>query len=49
MASSDSRINKPQCGRPKRSELPDVNISTDAQNVNTERAFLAYLSGFYQL
>ena len=40
MASSDSQIDKPQCGRPKRAELPDVNINTGAQSINTERAFL---------
>ena len=28
MASSDSQIDKPQCGRPKRAELPDVYINT---------------------
>ena len=28
MASSDSPIDKPQRGRPKRAELPDVNINT---------------------
>ena len=32
MASSDSQIDKPQCGRPKRAELPDVNINTGAQS-----------------
>ena len=40
MASSDSQIDKPQRGRPKRAELPDVNINTDAQSINTERASL---------
>ena len=38
MASSDSQINKPQRGRPKRAEPPDVNINTGAQSSNTERA-----------
>ena len=38
MASSNSQINKPQCGRPKRAELPDVNINTGTQSINTERA-----------
>ena len=28
MASSNSQIDKPQRGRPKRAELPDVNINT---------------------
>ena len=28
MASSDIQISKPQSGRPKRAELPDVNINT---------------------
>ena len=36
MASSDSQIDKPQRGRPKRAELQDVN--TGAQSINTERA-----------
>ena len=33
MASSDSQIDKPQRGRPKRAELPDVNINTDGQSI----------------
>ena len=33
MASSDSRIDKPQRGRPKRAELPDVIINTGAQSI----------------
>ena len=40
MASSDSQIDKPQHGRPKRAELPDVNINTGAQSINTERVFI---------
>ena len=40
MASSDSQIDKPQRGCPKRAELPDVNINTGAQSINTERASL---------
>ena len=36
MASSDSQIDKAQRGRPKRAELPDVNINTGAQSINTE-------------
>ena len=40
MASSDSQIAKPQCGCPKRAELPDVNINTGAQSINTERGSL---------
>ena len=40
MASSDSQIDKPQRGHPKRAELPDVNINTGAQSINTERASL---------
>ena len=39
MASSDSQIDKLQCGHPKRAELPDVctvNINTDTQSINTE-------------
>ena len=40
MASSNSQIDKPQCGRPKRAELPDVNINTGTQSINTERTSL---------
>ena len=36
MASSDSQIDKPHHGRPKRAELPDVNINTGAQSTNIE-------------
>ena len=39
-ASSDSQINKPQHGCPKRAELPDININTGAQSINTDRASL---------
>ena len=35
MASSGSQIDKPQRGRSKRAELPDVNINTGAENINT--------------
>ena len=35
MASSNSQIDKPQRGRPKRAELPDVNTNTGAQSNNT--------------
>ena len=38
MASNNSQIDKPQRGRSKRAELPDVNIKTGAQSINTERA-----------
>ena len=38
MASSDSQIDKPQLGRPKRAELPDVNINTGVQSINIEMA-----------
>ena len=41
MASSDSQIDKPQPGRPKRAELPDVNINTGMQSIDTERASLS--------
>ena len=44
MASSDSQINKPQRGRPKRAELPDVNINTGVQSINSERASLCIIS-----
>ena len=43
MSSSDGRIGKPQRGRPKRAELPDVNINTGAQSINTERAKFGHL------
>ena len=32
-----------QCGHPKRAELPDVNINTGMQSINTERAILTVL------
>ena len=38
LAISDSQMDKSQHGHPKRAELPDVNINTGAQNINTERA-----------
>ena len=38
MASSDIQIAKPQRGCPERAELPDVNINTGAQSINSERA-----------
>ena len=38
MASSNSQIDKPPLGNPKRAELLDVNINTGAQSINTERA-----------
>ena len=41
MTSSDSRVNKPQCGRPKRAELLDVNINTGVQSINSETASLS--------
>ena len=34
MASSDSQIDKPQRGCPKKAELPVVNINTGAQSIN---------------
>ena len=42
MVSSDSQIDKPQRGRPKRAELPDVNINTSAQSINTEMSLLGH-------
>ena len=39
IASSDSQIDKPQRGRPKRAELPDVNIDMGKQSINTESFF----------
>ena len=38
MASSVSEFDKPPRGRPKRAELPDVNINTGAQSINSERS-----------
>ena len=38
LAISDSQMDKSQRGHPKRAELPDVNINTGTQNINTERA-----------
>ena len=35
--SSNSQIDKPPCGCPKRADLPDVNINTDVQSINSER------------
>ena len=32
MASSDSQIDKPQRGRPKRAELPDVNTGEQSSD-----------------
>ena len=32
MTSSDSQIDKPQSGRPKRAKLPDVNIDRRAKH-----------------
>ena len=40
MTSRDSQIDKPQRGRPNRAELPDANITTGAQSINTKRASL---------
>ena len=37
--STDSQIDKPQRGCPKRAELLDVNINTGAQSINTESLF----------
>ena len=35
MASSGSQIGKPQRGRPKRAELPDVNSDIGAQSISS--------------
>ena len=40
MADSDSHIDEPQRGRPKRAELPDININTGARSSDTEKASL---------
>ena len=49
MASSDSQIDKPQCGCPKRAELLDVNINTGMQSINTERTSLRLMFTLYQI
>ena len=46
MANSDSQIDKPQCGRPKRAELLDVNINTGTQSIDSEsllRGFVIFM------
>ena len=45
MASRDSQTDKPQRGCSKRAELPDVNINTGTQSINTE-SFFNYRDGF---
>ena len=47
MGGSDSQIDKPQRGRPKRAELPDVNINTGAQSINTEKSLFKSFKFFY--
>ena len=49
MSSSNSQIDKPQRGYPKRAELPDVNINTGVQSINAERASLKYDFSFEHL
>ena len=44
MPSSDNLIDEPQRGCPKRAELPDVNINTGVQSINTARASLKLFS-----
>ena len=46
MANSDCQIDKPQRGRPKRAELPYVNINTGAQSINTERDYNVQLTSY---
>ena len=41
MVSSDSQVDKAQCGCPKRAELPDINTSKGTQSINTERPSLS--------
>ena len=36
LPSIDSQIDKPQRGHPKRAELPDENINTGTQSINSE-------------
>ena len=47
MASSDSQIDKPQRGHPKRAQLPDVNINTGVQSINTECGPVVIQSNLY--
>ena len=42
VVSSNTQIDKPQRGCPKRAELPDVNINTGAKSINSEKAALAF-------
>ena len=44
MASSDSQIDKPQCGCPRRAELPDVNINTGMHSIHTKSFLFSALS-----
>ena len=46
MSSSDIQIDEPQRGRPKRAELPDVNINTCAQSIGTRKASLRFERGY---
>ena len=41
MASNNSQIHKAGHGHPKRAKLPDVNINTSVQIIDTERASLS--------
>ena len=41
MASNNSQIHKPGHGHPKRAKLPDININTSVQIIDTERASLS--------
>ena len=45
MESSDSQIIKPQRGHPERAELPDININTGVQSINTETASIKVHKG----
>ena len=47
MARSDSQIDTPQRGHPKRVELPDAKINTGVQSINTEKASLTLREGNY--
>ena len=49
MASSNGRIDKPQHRCPKRAELPNVNINTGVQSINTERVPLRCLRLMYEM
>ena len=42
MTRSNSQIDKPQHGHPKKAGLPDVNINTGVQSINTESLLILH-------